>query len=149
MNIFHEAAISSNPSNALGVTGLILLGIVTALSIMSTFFEGKKVQIWFFVGIMITIIASTGLLVASANILTKAYETANAQTISSLKTWSQNNYDIKLSQTDAEALIGFDQQSKPIAVNYKDTPTVIQLIEYKDGYILVNNKNQAVLSQDQ
>jgi hypothetical protein len=64
-----------------------------------------------------------------------------------LQSWSQNNYGIKLSKDNAQALVGIEERSKAVAVDYKGEPTVVQLVEYKDGYILVNNKNQVVLPQ--
>lgn len=152
MNIFHEVHVDRAFSDALMTVGVVLAGVTLLLCVLGIIWDIKwrKKEQWqktlVFIGTILFVLAC-GAFVSSGINYTIAANKADDKTVYSLQNWTQDNYSIKLSKDDAEALAGTNQRVKAVAVDYKDKPTVVQLIKYKNGYILVNNENQAVLPQ--
>lgn len=161
MNIFHEATLDANSSRGWDAAMLIVMGIMFLLLLVWGFFLFKdpidsrtkttdvsKRTFLSGAGAMVAFIVMMGLFLGSYNARLSSIEKAEAKTVSSLQDWSQKNYEISLSKDDATGLLGYETKSEAVAVEYEGKPTVVQLVEYKDGYILVNNKDQVPLSQD-
>jgi hypothetical protein len=149
MNIFHEASIDQSFTDAFSLLALVSVGVILLSTVLSIFVDRRKTGMskpFFIINCAAGALAVVGLLGMVSNTLIQLKH-SNTETVSSLQSWSQNNYGIKLSKDNAQALVGIEERSKAVAVDYKGEPTVVQLVEYKDGYILVNNKNQVVLPQ--
>jgi len=148
MNIFHEVAPEHAVSDTLTILSLIVggLGLLSIVAYILLQWK-KKPYVW----AIATSFAALGVAVVLAgtfSVMTSVEQVAaREKTSSSLQSWSKDNYGIELSRNNADDLTGLEQRAKAVAVDYNGKPTVVQLVDYKDGYILVNNENQAVLPQ--
>jgi len=148
MNIFHEVAPEHAVSDTLTILSLIVggLGLLSIVAYILLQWK-KKPYVW----AIATGFAALGVAVVLAgtfSVMTSVEQVAaREKTSSSLQSWSKDNYGIELSRNNADDLTGLEQRAKAVAVDYNGKPTVVQLVDYKDGYILVNNENQAVLPQ--
>jgi hypothetical protein len=148
MNIFHEVIADQTVSNTLGTVSLTGLGLGVLFALTGGLLQWKNKSYKLAIIVAFTVLG-LAVVVAGTAAVRASSESAAARekTSTSLQSWSKDNYGINLSRDNANALTGLGQRPKAIAVDYKGQPTVVQLVDYKDGYILVNNKNQEVLPQ--
>jgi hypothetical protein len=148
MNIFHEVATNTTVSDTLVTLSLIVGGVGVLFHLLYILLQWKKKP---YVWAIATGFATLGVAVVLAGtcavMSSSERVAAREETSVSLQSWSKDNYGIELSKDNADALIGLRQRAKAVAVDYKGKPTVVQLIDYKNGYILVNNENQEALPQ--
>lgn len=157
MNFFHKATLDVNSSHGWDTAMLIFIGIMFILLFTWGFFlfrdpidsrtKSTVVGKWTFLsgaGAAVAFVVMMGMFLGSYDARSGSIEKAESQTVSSLQDWSQKNYGINLSKDEAAALLGHKAESDPVVVEYKDEPTVIQLVEYKNGYVLTSNKELQV-----
>jgi hypothetical protein len=157
MNLFHKATLDVNSSHGWDTAMLVFMGIMFILLFTWGFFLFRdpidsrtkstvvgKGTFLSGAGAMVAFVVMMGMFLGSYDARSDNIEKAESQTVSSLQSWSQKNYGISLSKDEAVALLGHEAESDPVVVDYKDEPIAVQLVEYKNGYVLANNKVQQV-----
>jgi len=148
MNIFHEVAPEHAVSDTLTILSLIVGGLGLLSIVAYSLLQWKKKPYVWAIATGFTALGVAVVLAGTFSVMTSVEQVAaREKTSSSLQSWSKDNYGIELSRNNADDLTGLEQRAKAVAVDYNGKPTVVQLVDYKDGYILVNNENQAVLPQ--